>query len=801
MKRTTRFWFAPFLAGILVAALTLAGCSGDDGAPGPAGPPGQDVDPATVDNLQSQIDDINTLLAAAQDVSPESCLVCHSDEGGIVISGAGHQEEYNKYTDASLLALTIDTAASVSNGDGTFTATMTFTAAKDGAPLTAEEIAALPQRTFYASAYDSGTEEFTANFSFAGGTTAANYSSTGTPGQFTVTQATAPFEIGDGTNTQVYAYITDDELETEQPAGSHVHLYDNVANAGLTFGDANTYASAANVSACEGCHGSPYMKHGYRAAVVTNGVNPGLSDFGGCKNCHYDTRDGGHEDWQILKDDPARYAEIAAGDPLTPEEEAKYAYKAKLMNDVHMSHNMEFPYPQGNLFNCATCHEGKLDEVLSDEHYQAETCISCHSVDGLIAKMTTARDGHTIVVHDSFINTPENLKSTDCSAACHSAGGVVPAIVFSSIHNGYNPRIYAYDAATATATKYADEVTVSIDNTSVANNVLTINFSADAGTLAGSVDVSTIVPTVMIGLYGYNTKDYIVAAHGRDADNNRLLEYPVDGVTVNPRFTTVTAAGGAWEVTADLSLWADMITDGVIKRAEIAVRPRIDNADGDSIGLNAPSRTFDLGANAFDDGYYSDIVKVADGCNNCHDQLATTFHSGDRGGNIRVCRLCHVKSSGGSHLEMQSRSIDSYVHAIHSFQAFDPERIDFNDPVEALEYEHHINHTYPNFTIKNCESCHNPDTYGVPDQSKSLPAILSASDTNDTWDRNIGAVPSVVTGPAATACGACHRTHMINEDNASELAAFNSHTEQFGYRVEETDGVWDKVVDTIMSMF
>jgi OmcA/MtrC family decaheme c-type cytochrome len=425
------------------------------------------------------------------------------------------------------------------------------------------------------------------------------------------------------------------------------------------------------------------------------------------------------------------------------------------------------------MFNCATCHEGNLSDpadptfgVLADANYEVDTCKSCHAVDSLIAKMRTSRTGTPITIHDANVIPPLEVGDPvpSCSAACHMVGG--PAPHFTQIHTGYNPEIYAYDAATATATKYADQVTVSIDNTSVAANVLTINFSADAGTLAGSVDVSTIVPTVMIGLYGYNTKDFIVAAHGR-------------------------------EVTADLSMWADMITDGTIKRAEIAVLPQWKDANGDTVGLNAPSKTFDLGGGAFVGS--DDIVDVA-GCNTCHDQLATTFHSGNRGGNVKVCRLCHVKSSGGSHLEMQSRSIDSYVHAIHSFQAFDPGDINFNDPVEALEYEHHISSRFPRFGT-DCESCHVTGTYGVPDQSKSMPALLSGSDTIATWDRNIGTVPSVVTGPAATACGACHRSEFINEDDAGALAAFNAHTAQFGYRIENDTGVWDKVVAAIMSLF
>ncbi len=51
------------------------------------------------------------------------------------------------------------------------------------------------------------------------------------------------------------------------------------------------------------------------------------------------------------------------------------------MNDVHMSHAMEFPYPQ-SMANCVTCHEGKLDTVLADANFTVATCKSCHPVTG-----------------------------------------------------------------------------------------------------------------------------------------------------------------------------------------------------------------------------------------------------------------------------------------------------------------------------------------------------------------------------------------------------------------------------------
>jgi OmcA/MtrC family decaheme c-type cytochrome len=250
-----------------------------------------------------------------------------------------------------------------------------------------------------------------------------------------------------------------------------------------------------------------------------------------------------------------------------------------------------------------------------------------------------------------------------------------------------------------------------------------------------------------------------------------------------------------------------MLADGTIKRAEVAVRPVLANADGKTVALDATSVTFDFAANAIvDDDYFKGDNQLVseDKCNACHDALATTFHSGDRGGNITECRMCHVPVTRGSHLEMASRSLDSYAHAIHSFQPFDSGDI-FTatpDPVEVARYNLHIEHVFPNFTILNCESCHEAGTYNMPDQQFSMGGILSAA---DEWgvDRNIGAVPQYVTGPASRACGGCHRAELINEDAAGELASFNQHTAMGGYLVDpgtDTSLVY-KAIDKIMTLF
>jgi hypothetical protein len=121
-----------------------------------------------------------------------------------------------------------------------------------------------------------------------------------------------------------------------------------------------------------------------------------------------------------------------------------------------------------------------------------------------------------------------------------------------------------------------------------------------------------------------------------------------------------------------------------------------------------------------------------------------------------------------------------------------------------MHYEHHIEFPYPMHGSTNCESCHVEDMYNVPDQSESLPGLLSASDSNDTWDREIGAVPAYVTGPGSRACGGCHRAELINEDAEVDLLVFNQHAKNGGYLIEageDAAATLMSVIEQIMALF
>jgi OmcA/MtrC family decaheme c-type cytochrome len=464
------------------------------------------------------------------------------------------------------------------------------------------------------------------------------------------------------------------------------------------------------------------------------------------------------------------------------------------MNDTHMSHAMEFAYPQ-SMANCVTCHEGKLDVILADKFFTLKTCKSCHPMDGVggtDSKRAPALNAKLPVYHPA-------LTATLNCGLCHSAEGGMKTL--KQVHTGYDKKIY-----TADGKKFSESFKVEITGVSLAGDLLTVKFKATEATDIAGFAVTDIAPTVMVAPYGWDTKDW--------AAGYQNWALPVVGVapTAKVGWALVSDAGANWEVTLDLATgtgttpWPGLIAAGTVKRLEVAIRPVLKTTfPGDTatttLALDAVSKTFDVkansGAGALVD-FYGAIVEPAK-CNACHDALATTFHSADRGGSVVVCRMCHTVRSGGGHLEMQSRSIDSYVHAIHSMQPFDTGSVNFADPVAAMRYDHHVESTYPNFTTLNCESCHNPGTYEAPTMDKSLPGLLSKSYV--VAGRSISNVPSYVVGPASRACGACHRAELINEDEAGALAAFNQHTATFGTLVAAPGGAveLDAVTSNVMA--
>lgn len=795
-------------------AFAMVGCEGDDGAQGPAGatgsqgpagPPGQDLTPDVV-------------AAAVAEANVESCSTCHDGAGGL------HQAYYNEYVD-STLAMTIDDVTSVANlVDGGFDITVEYSLMKDGVAYI-NAPADFDTHSFYIVQLDAQGEFVTADtagfYTFLDTSTAASNGD----GSYTLTNNVA-YDVSAFAGGAVVGKVglgvldfPDNPYDTS--IGRRVRGYRDLATAAFEVGggDLATWQSVASVEACQGCHGTPYRKHGNLEAVVAD-----VPTFTQCKACHVSDRNGGHEEWQYMVDEPFNWATGVA-----PTED--YTYTRNLMNDVHMSHAMEFPYPM-SMSNCATCHRGaNLTAVLDNSNFRPDVCRSCHVIQGIDAwpdDAGTTLEGMYAQEHRpppleflweragvTQVHNFVDISVADCATNCHGAN--FPGL--SELHSGYDHHIYDDNG-----NRYAATNTVSVDAVTVAGDLITVEFSAS------NADIN---PTLAISFYGWDTKHYLVAAHDRDANGIDCPHSSRPGCNIEwspgstkPFFTEEAGSvAGAWIVTFDMSGYQayktdpipQLIADGKVKFIEIAVLPRL-SIGGRTVNIEAVTTTYDLAGAAFVDDYFQGLKATVnfDKCKACHDNVTTLVHTGSGrfGDSMQTCKACHATTFAGSHLEMQSRSIDSYVHAIHAFQPFDEDDVyNGNDPVFEKRNEMHKHHAFPYFTSLACEGCHNPGTYNVPDQSMSMPGVQSASwSLNDPNDRLIGTIPELVQGAASRSCGSCHRAQFIKHDEAGSLVSFNAHTGTFGSAVandpldDDDDGLEEEpvlfgIIDKIMSLF
>ncbi len=818
---------------VLSLAFAMGGCDGSDGAQGPAGATGATGPTGPTGPQGPPGPGTNPVEAAVAQANVESCNVCHEGNGDF------HQAYYDEYVD-STLGMTITNVSAVAAGGG-FDVTVDFSLTQNGAPLVIDDFAA-----FLAELNADGVNANTASFYVVQLTAAGQFVNSG--GFFPSLNSSLITSLGGGDYrlVQNLAYnpanfdggaivgkvgigVLDFPDNPYNPGGGRrVRGYADVATAAFEVGGGTlaAFQSLANVEGCEGCHGMPYRKHANIEAVIA-----GVPTFTQCKACHSDDRSGGHPEWQWMVDDPAAWA-ANLPNAVPAAVAAQYPYTANLMNDVHMSHAMEFPYPQ-SMANCVKCHEGNITEILDNSNFTAQTCKSCHVIDGVDAwpaDPVTGPAGPYAQTHRpppfeflwnrispaiSQLHDVADFDSLVCTG-CH--GAQFPA--FNAYHTGYDTSVYDSNGA-----RYADTNSVSVDAVTLAGNLLTVNFSAT------NVDIS---PTLAISFYGWDTKHYIVPAHERDA-NVIDCGPPRPGCNIEwspgstkPFFTEDAASvPGDWMVTFDMSLFQayktdpipQLIADGTVKFAEITILPRLQDANGDDINLLAVSTTFDLGGSVLVDNYFqgTEATVAFDKCEACHDNLSTLVHTGRGrfGDSMQTCKACHATTFGGSHLEMQSRSIDSYVHAIHRFQPLDEnDAINSTDLVDIARNAQHKEHALPYFTSLACEACHVDGTYNVPDQSKSMPGLQSSSwdDIADPNARAIGTVPELVQGATSRSCGSCHRAEWIKEDLAGDLAAFDAHTAAFGSAVpnEPTDANADGlsenpvlfgIIDKIMSLF
>lgn len=727
MRSYMKFWFKPLLVGLLMGTLALAGCSGDDGKDGAQGPQGEPgVSASPLDNL-----------------TPEACDVCHAD------SGTGHQSLYNDAMDTTFVMTFTDVTATAV-GDGTYTTTVTFTITKGGVDFTQAvsggKIANLDQQRFAWATYNSATGKFPIAAYFS----TANLTSDGN-GQYTLVD-TLDFDIT-ATDADVYGYIAQGPIEGTSTG--HVQLYREVYNAGLQLNaDAAapwTYDSASTVASCSKCHGTPYLKHGYRGAVAT-----GLDDFVACKNCHYDTRPGS---------DAAEFF----GDE-------NYEYIADIMTDTHASHLNVFPYPQA-IANCVTCHPGaKLDTVLDNSNFRRAVCESCHADVDPTTNTVVSKPLTTIVPTDHLTDGVINAAHETC-ITCHGSG---IGASFVDVHSGYDTVKYASaadaDAGTLQYTYTIDSITYD-----EAAGTLTIVWSAQdaSGTYYNVLnDDPAVGPAflglpaerpelsegvrILIGYYGWGTNNVANYDNHRKQD---ILDYSTYDATTGMATTT-------FALTDKLATYAaTKLEVGIIGVPHVG--GTIDATTGVIVGGSMVAVKSVTEGIVLADGTLEDRPEIVTNanCNACHDNILIHYgdtHGHTTCGNVNACIFCHNTSSP-AHADQQGRSIDDYLHFIHTF------------PTEE-EF------VIPTFTTLDCEACHVAGMYNAPDQYQSSGSVITAG------------TDAVTIGPGSRACGSCHRAQAIREADDNMLASVNAHTEQNGYRIPISKATFVEVMNKIAEL-
>jgi len=746
----------------------LAGC-GDDGSDGA---PGSDADAsAMIAALQAQLDaglitiaQYEEAIAALQSqansgkiAQVESCAVCHNDVAEI------HKQE---------ASIAISGVSATDNGDGT--ASLDFTLSYDGKPVTD---------------ITTGTVLSTKYVYYKDATL-----NTATAGTATTKRGFSRY------NTGITATVTNNGN------GSY-----SVAFAGLnTIPNFTVGTTPARLF----ISGSSAVAGGFTLTGDTNGGVQGIYiDSAACARCHTEVFESTHHGAYNPQGDQCLVCHSRVGHESTTEEGHRLT---NYVHGIHNSENMtggkfyrtatsvfEVGFPT-NVSDCEVCHGTHVAEVTANSQMNLTLCKSCHRSEKAVWDTTDANYSAGIddvwaaipmpndVIRSIHVNMDED--TTCVSSSCHGSAGKDLA----EIHSGKSK-----------ARELGKDIYYFTPETSVAAGVLTVTWGAyqdmngngtyEAGTdkmlnVTNATDttkplfmqtysqriVDGVIKSdgarILVGYYAHGTKD-VANYEGLTATNMKTTDATATG------YTTVNSDGKAvTKVKLSSTLMAQYeATEGIV--AVIGI-PWV---GGENAIVESVTKEFKL-SDGTDLATPRTAVANDAKCDQCHNTIAIHLnedasegHGHTAIGAVDACRICHVPSAAAGHYPQQSRSIDSYVHAIHE-----------GEPTFASYGSHTIE--YPKSTA-DCEACHDAGTYEVPDQTKSLGGLVSGSEGANTTANQF------ITGPAAVACGGCHRAYPVITGNASSLASFNSHTKAFGYRVAVSEMPYADVLDLVFSLF
>jgi len=762
----------------LASQLYLTGCmqDGKDGSDADASAAIADLQEQlnegliTISEYEDQIADLQDQLSSAQLAQVESCSVCHTSE-----------KIQSVHALPATIAISNTSAADDATND---TATLTFTLTYNGEAVT--DVAAIERQ--YAYYHDDSL----ANRGF----NRVSYPASDV----------ALTSLGNGSYSVTFSNFTAD-----------------AANA--TLGTTPVRLMIAGQSAIAG---------GFTVSADTNnGVQGLFVDGNSCTRCHdsvFDTTESSHHGAYAPQGDQcvvchSRYnggTDTEAGHRLT-----------NYVHGIHNSENMEgeeftrFSGSSGaqtaadtykvgfptNMADCVMCHttDDQIAAVTSNEQMNLTLCKSCHRNgdsnvwDSADANYTSSIEEVWQAIpfpNDSVRDLHDSMpESTSClNSSCHGNA----ALNLNEIHSGeskpkelgknihyFTPEM-TYDSETGKLTivwgayqdndengSYDEGVDTKLDVTNRTDTTQPIFMTAYAErVLDGGVNTVSDGAQVKIAYYGYSSKDSVYYDGFYPTEEGLLT---TDSTASG--YTTYDSSTGM-ATTIDY-MNQDVITEYKVIGGRVAI-VGIPQVDGENAYVKSVSAEFHLDNTEVTDA--REVKVNMDKCDACHNGVKAHFdsHGHTAIGDLNACEVCHRINVTALFFAEQPKTMKSYIHTIHIGQAARP-------AFSALQAE------YPK-NPADCEACHDAGTYDIPDQTAELPAPISGLEFAG------GDTSGITYGPAATACGGCHRgaayQNYVDGDSAalSELNSINAHFKTFGYGVNTDDMSWTDVVTRVKEL-